>query len=220
MALGTRLGAVQEHQGQSMSTILKRHIDPERAQHRRAQVLDAAAVCFARSGFHGASMAEISKQAGMSAGHIYNYFDGKDAIIMAFVDLRMAHVNDRLGNMAKQPDPLAFMCDDIANIVEENMDQAFLGMSLEIFAEASRNPTIACALRAADADARSQLRILIQAGREQRGLAADPLTVDGRMEALICLFSGLSLRAVHHPDLDRPGMVAAFRVAMQALLLN
>ncbi|HEX8479811.1 MAG TPA: TetR/AcrR family transcriptional regulator [Telluria sp.] len=203
-----------------MSTILKRHIDPERAQHRRAQVLDAAAICFARSGFHGASMAEISKQAGMSAGHIYNYFDGKDAIIMAFVCMRMEHVNDRLRNMAQQSDPLTFICDDIANIVEENMHQTFLGMSLEIFAEASRNPTIASALREADADARRQLRALIQTGREQRGLAADAVTIDGRTEALICLFSGLSLRAVHHPDLDRASMVAAFRVAMLALLLS
>jgi len=203
-----------------MSTVFKRHIDPERAQHRRAQVLDAAAICFARSGFHGASMAEISKQAGMSAGHIYNYFDGKDAIIMAFVGMRMAHVNDRLGNIAMQPDPLAFMCDDIATIIDENMAQEFLGMSLEIFAEASRNPTIACALRAADADARGQLRILIQKGREQRGLAADAQTVDGRTEALICMFSGLPLRAVHYPDVDRAGMTAAFQVAMRALLMS
>jgi len=203
-----------------MGTIFKRHIDPERAQHRRTQVLDAAAICFARSGFHGASMAEISKQAGMSAGHIYNYFDGKDAIIMAFVGMRMEHVNDRLGHMAQQDDPLGFMCSDIDNILAENMNGEFLGMSLEIFAEASRNPTIACALRAADADARGQFRALIQKGREQRGLAADARTVDGRTEAVITMFSGLPLRAVHHPDLDRAAMADAFRVAMQALLMS
>jgi AcrR family transcriptional regulator len=28
----------------------------------------------------------------MSAGHIYNYFDSKEAIIMAFVDLESEHV--------------------------------------------------------------------------------------------------------------------------------
>ena len=203
-----------------MSTILKRHIDPERAQSRRAQVLDAAALCFARSGFHGASMAEISKQAGMSAGHIYNYFDNKDAIIMAFVGMRMEHVNDRLGHLALQDDPLESLCDGILEIVEENMQGDFLGMSLEIFAEASRNPTIACALQAADADARGQLRALIQQGREQRGLAADVRTVDGRTEAMIAMFNGLPLRAVHHPGLDRVGMADAFRVAMKALMMS
>jgi AcrR family transcriptional regulator len=203
-----------------MSTISKRHTDPERAQHRRTQVLDAAAVCFARSGFHGASMAEISKQAGMSTGHIYNYFDSKDAIIMAFVAMRMEHVNDRLGHMALQEDPLQFMYDDMPGIVAENMNGEFLGMSLEIFAEASRNPTIAGALRAADDEARGQLRALIQAGREKRGLAADVRTVDGRTEALIAMFNGLPLRAVHHPGLDQDAMTAAFRVAMQALVMT
>jgi AcrR family transcriptional regulator len=203
-----------------MTNIVKRHIDPERAQHRRTQVLDAAAVCFARSGFHGASMAEISKAAGMSAGHIYNYFDNKDAIIMAFVAMRMEHVNDRLGVMAQQPDPLEFMCDQMFEIVQENMCGDFLGMSLEIFAEASRNPIIAGALQAADDDARGQLRALIQKGREQRGLAADARTVDGRTEAMITMFNGLPLRAVHHPDLDREATVEAFRVAMKALMMT
>ena len=176
--------------GDCMSIIVKRHTDPERAQHRRTQVLDAAAICFARSGFHGASMAEISRQAGMSAGHIYNYFDNKDAIIMAFVAMRMEHVNDRLLNVSQQADPLEYMCEDIANIVDEQLDTSIWGMSLEIYAEASRNPVIAAALQAADVDARSQLRELIRQGREQRGLAADPQTVEGRTGAMIAMSSG------------------------------
>ena len=59
----------------------KRHTDPALAQARREQVLCAAADCFRRKGYHGAGMAEISRTAGMSAGHIYNYFESKEAII-------------------------------------------------------------------------------------------------------------------------------------------
>ena len=44
--------------------------DRQRAGKRCEQVLDAAAACFRRRGFHGASMAEISREAGMSVGHI------------------------------------------------------------------------------------------------------------------------------------------------------
>jgi AcrR family transcriptional regulator len=200
--------------------MLKRATDPERAQSRRTQVLDAAAVCFARSGFHGASMAEISKQAGMSAGHIYNYFDNKDAIIMAFVGMRMEHVNTQLGVVETQDDPLEYMVQNIAEAVDLHLDPAFWGMSLEIFAEASRNPTIATALRCADAGARGQLHALIQRGRAQRGLAADDATVDGRAEAMIAMYNGLPLRALHHPDLDRASVVTAFQVAMRAILLS
>jgi AcrR family transcriptional regulator len=203
-----------------MSTIVKRHIDPERAQNRRAQVLDAAAVCFARSGFHGASMAEISKQAGMSAGHIYNYFDNKDAIIMAFVAMRMAHVNDKLLNVSQQADPLEYMVEEIVEIVDEQLDTAMWGMSLEMYAEASRNPVIAAALQAADKEARIRLHALIRQGREQRALAADARTVEGRTSAMIAMFNGLPLRTLHDPDLDRANLVEACRVAMRALLLT
>ena len=59
--------------------------ESQRAEVRRQQVLDAAAQCFRASGFHGASMAEIARTAGMSPGHIYNLFANKDDIISAIV---------------------------------------------------------------------------------------------------------------------------------------
>jgi AcrR family transcriptional regulator len=203
-----------------MGNIIKRNIDPERAQSRRTQVLDAAAVCFSRSGFHGASMSEISRQAGMSAGHIYNYFDNKDAIIMAFVGIRMEHVRNRLGLMETADDPLEYMFHDIGTVVEQHLDPDFWGVSLEIFAEASRNPTIAAALQEADASARAQLRPLLVRGRAQRGLAIDDATIDGRIEAIIALYNGLALRSLHNPALDRHSVAAAFEVAMRALLMS
>ena len=60
--------------------------DPEeRGQLRRQQILDAAAACFVREGFHGASIARIAKAAGMSPGNLYHFFPGKEAMIAALV---------------------------------------------------------------------------------------------------------------------------------------
>ena len=123
-----------------MNAPVKRRTDPERAQSRRNQVLQAAAVCFARSGFHGASMAEISREAGMSAGHIYNYFDSKDAIIMAFVDLESEHVMSQLREFASQPDPLQSMIDEAPRHIDQNLDPQFFQLPMEMWAEAARNP--------------------------------------------------------------------------------
>lgn len=53
---------------------------------RRAQILDAARACFARAGFHGASMQTICAAAGMSPGALYRYFKSKEAIIEAIAD--------------------------------------------------------------------------------------------------------------------------------------
>ena len=45
---------------------------------RRDEILAAAQRCFARSGFHGASMQDICAEAGMSPGNLYRYFPSKD----------------------------------------------------------------------------------------------------------------------------------------------
>lgn len=47
----------------------------------REQILSAAGECFRNRGFKATTMHEIAKRAGMSVGNLYNYFDGKDAIV-------------------------------------------------------------------------------------------------------------------------------------------
>jgi AcrR family transcriptional regulator len=202
------------------STTPKRRTDPERAQSRRNQVLQAAAVCFARSGFHGASMSEISKEAGMSAGHIYNYFDGKDAIIKAFVDLEMERVTTKLRDLEKRDDPLQAMIDDAPVHVEESLNPQFFQLPLEMFAEASRNPKIAEAMREIDMAARVVFRPLIKRERERRNLAVDDVLLDGRIDTLISLFHGLPIRALFRPQLQREGVIEGYRVVLKALLMT
>src|SRR5436305_13857858 len=55
---------------------------------RRAQILDAAFTCFAKRGFHQASMHDISTEAGISVGLIYRYFANKEAVISAMAAAR------------------------------------------------------------------------------------------------------------------------------------
>lgn len=50
-------------------------------QRREAEILAAAAACFARRGAHAASMNEICAEARLSAGALYRYFPSKEAII-------------------------------------------------------------------------------------------------------------------------------------------
>ena len=48
---------------------------------KRQAILDAARGLFAEQGFHGTTIPEVARKAGVAAGTIYRYFDGKDAMV-------------------------------------------------------------------------------------------------------------------------------------------
>ena len=50
---------------------------------RRDQITAAALACFARSGYHATTMADVAAQAGVSKGTPYLYFDSKEALFIA-----------------------------------------------------------------------------------------------------------------------------------------
>lgn len=54
---------------------------------RRRQIMDAAITCFAREGFHRATMQDIVAETGLSAGAIYRYFWSKEDIVAALRNL-------------------------------------------------------------------------------------------------------------------------------------
>src|SRR5688572_7792479 len=50
---------------------------------RAAEIRDAAMRVFVRRGVEGATMQEIAREAGLSAGAIYRYYAGKDELLRA-----------------------------------------------------------------------------------------------------------------------------------------
>jgi AcrR family transcriptional regulator len=53
---------------------------------RRGQILGAATRVFAEKGFSRATTREVAREAGVSEGTIYNYFEDKEALLMAIMD--------------------------------------------------------------------------------------------------------------------------------------
>lgn len=79
-------------------------ISDARREERRAEIMDAAGRCFARTGFKGTSMADIIAESGMSAGAIYGYFASKqellEAVAASIIDSRIAEIgSDEDGNL-------------------------------------------------------------------------------------------------------------------------
>jgi TetR/AcrR family fatty acid metabolism transcriptional regulator len=53
---------------------------------RREQIVEAATRVFAEKGFRRATIREVAREAGISEGTIYNYFEDKYAILMAILE--------------------------------------------------------------------------------------------------------------------------------------
>src|SRR3979411_177608 len=74
---------------------------------RRAQILEAAMVCFAKRGFHQASMHDISAEAGISVGLIYRYFANKEAVISSMAERHKGEIHEVVERPRQAPTLLA-----------------------------------------------------------------------------------------------------------------
>jgi AcrR family transcriptional regulator len=66
-------------------------LTPERRREMtRQHLLEAAAIVFARDGFHGATIDKIAELAGFTKGAVYSNFKNKDDLFLALLDERAA----------------------------------------------------------------------------------------------------------------------------------
>ncbi|WP_139786459.1 TetR/AcrR family transcriptional regulator, partial [Klebsiella variicola] len=110
----------------------------QKQQARRAEIVAAAQRCFAEKGLHGASVADIAREAGLSVGQLYRIFASKEAIIEAIVSeivhARVGEMIDENHNLARKAAVLAGRIPTSAATKSDNY------LLMEINAEASRNP--------------------------------------------------------------------------------
>lgn len=202
---------------QSKMTSEKSCSEPCRAETRRNQVLCAAAQCFRQSGFHGASMANIARAAGMSVGHIYHYFENKEAIIAAFVAAEQDKTRAMLQAMLDADNAIQAIIDYAATGLDDSLDANNTALQLEILAEAARNPNVARIMRESD-DALAVLgsQLMNKARSQLPDLSEKEMLA--RREAIIALFYGLSLRGLVSSRLHRDEVLTVLRRTIQQIV--
>src|SRR6202011_5309510 len=113
----------------------------------RSQILDAAVVCFAKHGFHQASMHDISAEAGISVGLIYRYFQNKEAVISAMADRHKKEIHEMLERAQQAPTLLESLEILFTAHCCENEPRVISAFVVDLYAEASRNPPVADLVR-------------------------------------------------------------------------
>lgn len=165
---------------------------------RRAQILEAAIICFAQRGFHPTSMHDISAQAGISVGLIYRYFQNKEAVIGAMADQHKKQIQGLLEQARQAPTLLesleilftAHCCEDTPKV-----HSAFV---VDLYSEASRNPQVAYLIKDVVETAMAGVTDLI--GRSPEGQeTVHGLKPNELAELIFAVARGMLMWDVLHP---------------------
>lgn len=114
---------------------------------RRRRILETAVRVYAQHGFHQTGMRQLCTALGMSAGALYRYFPGKEAIIAGLVEMDRENIQTHLRGLPQEAGfiaAMAHMTDMVINDLEAN--EGLLAIWSEISSEATRNPAVAALL--------------------------------------------------------------------------
>lgn len=134
----------------------------DRREAQTARIMDAAKKCFVRSGFQGASMNEICREADMSPGALYRYFPSKEAIIEAIAEADRAEDAEIFEKMTENPDVIdGFVSAAIEHLTHVHESGA-APLFTEIRAEGMRNETVRKSCEASMEQARRSIHGYLQ----------------------------------------------------------
>jgi AcrR family transcriptional regulator len=187
---------------------------------RRRQIVDAAVVCFARDGFHRATMQDICREAGLSAGAVYRYFEGKDAIIEAIADERHAReagFMERAHGAGGGSEGLRELGRAFFSSLADPDERRRRRLGVQVWAEALRNPDILKLVKRGTVRPRLVIAELVREAQERGELRSD-LDPDAFARAIQALFLGFVLQQAWEPRADVAAYLETVETMVDALL--
>jgi AcrR family transcriptional regulator len=174
--------------------------DEQRALTRR-RLIDAAEAVFARSGYHGASVEEIAREAGATTGALYSNFAGKEDLFLALFDERIAtDVGDysQIAAEGATPEEQARgPADHWMAILRER--PAYFPLFIEFWAYAIREPRLRERLAGQFVALRASSARLFLAGAVQQGVALSAEAGELVGMLINALANGLALEKLADP---------------------
>ncbi|KQX14614.1 TetR family transcriptional regulator [Streptomyces sp. Root431] len=186
-----------------MARVSQEHLDA-----RRRQILDGAARCFARNGFHATSMQDVLAEVGLSAGAVYRYFRGKDDLIAAIAAEAFDRIRGAFEEASKAtppPTPDVLLGAVIRVFLEERIAgadrQAFARLIIQVWAETVRDEELAKTLSGLFGGMRAAWTELVIVYRETGLLPAD-VPADHMARTLIAVAQGFIAQQALFGDVD------------------
>jgi TetR/AcrR family transcriptional regulator, repressor for uid operon len=183
---------------------------------RRAHILDAAELCFARSGFHRTSMLDICKEAGVSAGALYVYFASKEALIAGIAERDRNKLASQFAALAETPD-LAMALAKLGEhyTVEEPQHKRL--MCVEIGLESTRNEAVGEIYRSVDRFVQDSFEQLFARAIEE-GRIKPQLDAKALARIITVIGDGMFWRRAVDPSFDPKSVIPAITAIVDGLL--
>ena len=177
-----------------------RNKSDELTKRRRLQIIEAAERSFRKRGFHATTLREIAAEFGMSVGHIYNYFSGKDAILEALIHQK---IDDFLSILTRPHPGANTLRDRLGRIVDMYIDPEVAPIVLAVNSEALINESVLRILKASRQRMAEYIVDLVRKDGEKVGewTAERTAVIRHRVIATLALLEGLHI-AVLFDDVD------------------
>src|SRR5262245_41959742 len=191
-------------------------LKPAIQQARRDHILDAAERCVARTGFHRTTMQDICREAGVSPGALYVYFDSKEALIAGICERDRAEFAERLAGVAEAPDFLAALGELGEHYFVHEPKPSNL-MCIEVGLESTRNPRIADIHRNVDEFISQSFEKLFQRMQDEGRIAPD-LPIPAVVKLFAVIADGMFWRRAVDPAFDGAVLLPATLSLIERLL--
>jgi AcrR family transcriptional regulator len=189
-------------------------ITAARASAQRERILDAALTCFAREGFHAATMQDIVAESGLSPGAIYGYFKGKTDVVMAIASERHAMERRRMEhalNTADLDTSLVRLVESFVLGLRDPQEKRWRRLAVQLWAESLSSPGLR---REALGGVTQAIEVLSPMIRKAQRAGRWPrhLNPESAARVMIAILQGISLQLAWDDTVDIASFASALRI--------
>lgn len=186
---------------------------------RRAQLIDATIAVLARKGYAALTVADVAKEAGLSAGIVIFHFTSKDELLAAVLHALATEYHRHWAGRVRQAGPSA--AEQLKALLLSDFDTSVftperLAAWIAFWGETQGRPVYDQICSGLDAERQAASEILCRELVVEGGYALDPHLLMRTLEALCDgLWLGLAARGAGHSD--RVTASDAHKIIMAAL---
>lgn len=194
-------------------------VTKEHREARRRQILEAAIACFTRGGFHRTTMRDICREANLSPGAVYDYFESKEEIVLSIAadrhrreELMVASAREAAGAGAALHD----LASAFFSVLADPTEAGHRRLQAQVWGEALANAALLKSVLAGTKRPRKAFERMI-ADAQARGELTTDVEPEPLARIMLALWQGFVLQQAWEPKADVEAYLVSVRTLVDAL---